>query len=97
MRYISEADLIAIDTWACENQQDLLNTILMKCRELNQWQPIETAPKDETTIMLYFPGKPPCVGFWSYVSRNWCLFSAYRETRPTHWAEILEPPFHEDK
>ena len=41
MRYVSEADLIAIDPWAYENQQDLLNAVLMKCREFNQWQPVD--------------------------------------------------------
>lgn len=93
MKYISEERLeTLLSNTSYITANDLLRVLINECKELNPWQPIETAPKDETTIMLYFPDKPPCVGFWSYVSRNWCLFSAYRETRPTHWAEILEPP-----
>lgn len=34
-----------------------------------QWQSIETAPKDGTWILLLCPGSTPIVGFWN--ARGW--------------------------
>ena len=44
---ISKGDLLNIDPWAYDNQQDLLNAIIERCRELDQLMPInENTPKD---------------------------------------------------
>lgn len=29
-----------------------------------RWQPIETAPKDGTRVLLHYAGRHPCVGHW---------------------------------
>jgi hypothetical protein len=69
------------------------------------WQPIETAPKDGTLVLLYFPGGcfsndgNVCVGFWStdgsddWFSRE-CDSNSMTELGdfPTHWMPIPEPP-----
>lgn len=41
MRGIEEKELLNFDPWQYENQQDLLNAILEKCKELNPWLPID--------------------------------------------------------
>jgi len=67
------------------------------------WQPIETAPKDESWVLLFFDGRDPIpgpayrVGFWSVEYCDWydwegagnslTAFGDY----PTHWA-ALQPP-----
>lgn len=38
---ISKKELIDFDPWQYDNQQDLLNAILNKCRELDPWLPLE--------------------------------------------------------
>lgn len=73
---------------------------------MTNWQPIETAPKDGTTILCYFPleglGKSWCrvvpvffdehIGFkgWTFASRAASGFS--RGFEPTHWQPLPEPP-----
>ena len=41
MEGISKERLIEIDPWAYGNQQDLLNAILLQCKELDLWMPID--------------------------------------------------------
>ena len=61
------------------------------------WQPIETAPKDGTWIMVYWPtmgiGQYPFVVFWDegwqparYSDRD------YGEAFPTHWMPLPAAP-----
>lgn len=55
------------------------------------WQPIETAPKDGTDILLYEDFEPDvCRG--SFLGGEWCRNSCkpfWRE--PTHWMPIKPP------
>lgn len=60
-----------------------------------EWQPIETAPKDGTPVMLW-PGAPiwtdevfPCVGWMTSVGL-WICARGY--VSPTHWKPLPEPP-----
>lgn len=70
-----------------------------------KWQPIETAPKDGTRILLgYFPepayegalvGKSQEVAFWHGTKRMWCgrtLLNAEGYFSPTHWMPLPMPP-----
>lgn len=72
-----------------------------------EWQPIETARKDGTWILLgYFleagGGGPPVVAFWHQIHQKWSdtrrlfepvrLYNAEGYFSPTHWAEINAPP-----
>jgi len=59
-----------------------------------EWQPIETAPKDDTAMLL------ACeflendwrikVGGWRTDKSDWNIFGASWE--PTHWMPLPEPP-----
>jgi hypothetical protein len=72
------------------------------------WQSIETAPKDETFVLLYFPpGMEPwqaeadgmVLGFWSEEYADWFhseaagnSLTARGAAQPTHWMPLPEPP-----
>jgi hypothetical protein len=62
-----------------------------------EWQPIETAPKDGTLILLYRDGHH-VLGCWredGYWSDDIELFfgTEYaRENVPSHWMPLPEPP-----
>lgn len=72
------------------------------------WQPIETAPKDGTSVFLYFPGIPddyaifPSIGigrrgrkdkFWEI--RHGFVMSP--RLGPTYWMPLPPPPSPETK
>jgi hypothetical protein len=67
----------------------------------NQWQPIETAPKDGTWILIYKPFN--LCGFddseWflgKYMVRwfdgYWCISQNQMLEYPTHWMPLPNPP-----
>ena len=67
----------------------------------SQWQPIETAPRDGTEILLgYFleagGGGRPSVAFWHDIHKKWCgnegLLNAEGYFSPTHWQPLPIPP-----
>lgn len=92
MRGISKGDLLDIDPWQYDNQQDLLNAILVECQELNQWQLIETAPKDRE-ILVYAPSYQGLRSLISvcewHESAGFCIDEL---RQPTHWMELPEHP-----
>lgn len=70
------------------------------------WQPIETAPKDGESVLLYFPDGAPWnegnigIGFWAGDgSDNWYAsecdshnMTADGQRNPTHWMPLPVPP-----
>jgi hypothetical protein len=64
------------------------------------WQPIETAPRDGTYILLGWfleggGGGHPEVAFWHSTKQLWCssrLLNAEGYYSPTHWQPLPEPP-----
>ena len=62
------------------------------------WQPIETAPKDGTHVLLYWPtmsiSSYPLVGFHHGDEYGWepVADRDYGEIYPTHWMPLPEPP-----
>ena len=64
------------------------------------WQPIETAPRDGTYILLDWfleggGGGHPEVAFWHSTKQLWCssrLLNAEGYYSPTHWQPLPEPP-----
>jgi len=57
---------------------------------MNDWQPIETAPRDQRTIIAYYPVAGTNLVFWSFAERYG------HETRsslaPTLWQPLPAPP-----
>ncbi len=69
----------------------------------NGWQPIETAPKDGTTILLNYSGmKAIRLGWWDddrfakkphpFFAWPNCSKASARGNPPTHWMPLPEPP-----
>jgi ABC-type phosphonate transport system ATPase subunit len=67
---------------------------------VSEWQPIETAPKDGTRLLVACVGE--CGTRWMYVAwnkkRHWRLmetktgsFMEVHDT-PTHWMPLPDPP-----
>jgi hypothetical protein len=60
------------------------------------WQLIETVPKDERYILLYFPTLGVCIAKYRPFSESWLIKEgrAYymHDERPTHWMPLPEPP-----
>ena len=74
------------------------------------WQPIKTAPKDGTHLILFCPVRGVvCPGRWDenryartprpfwthWGERTWGTMSV-RNDQPTHWCPIPEPPKDQD-
>lgn len=66
-----------------------------------EWQPIETAPKDGQTVLIWEPLMAEydmCCAMiarwdgasWSARGMEYGPWSSY-EPQPTHWAEIIDP------
>lgn len=81
------------DAWLAANPAD-------DGEAVTGWQPIETAPKDGTWVILFTPAGVQC-GYWggSYFGRDmaWLQYahrSDYEEVEgvPTHWMPLPEPP-----
>lgn len=70
------------------------------------WRPIETAPKNESYLLLHVAGYLPTVGRWSIEWEKWLLLEASdlpgdksyldycREFQyaPTHWMPLPDTP-----
>ncbi len=63
---------------------------------MSEWQPIETAPKDGTRVMLFRAGRKICLG--GYVTPSWALtLEGWKNSHgnffePTHWMPLPLPP-----
>ncbi len=67
-----------------------------------EWQPIETAPKDGTRLLLYFPelkklgNEEVVIGFWHQPGNQehpgyWMGWGSGRKTA-THWMPLPKAP-----
>jgi hypothetical protein len=56
------------------------------------WQPIETAPKDGTSLLVYSDERI-IAAFWSVPADDWAeVVHGYTFYPPTHWMPLPEPP-----
>lgn len=104
-------DEIDLSMWEPE-LQEVIREQLRRGKELEQelkglrtanktipWQPIETAPLDETVVLLYSPNRSTepeyignyTVGYWSIHYDHWLDVETVELHEPTHWAPV-EPP-----
>lgn len=60
---------------------------------MGEWLPIESAPRDGTTVLLWAPHwKTPETG-WTYGRDDWQDCRKDTPTRPpTHWQPLPPPP-----
>lgn len=83
---INKKDLLAINPWDYDNQQDLLNAILGLCTELDQWLPIdENPPKDKPLLLAYKLADGTWYKWAGFVNSCWNL-------PPTHYKLLPEDP-----
>jgi len=61
---------------------------------MSEWQPIETAPKDGTMILVCWAGSGmhPIVSRWLLRSMAWTHPFNKPVNPPTHWMPLPEPP-----
>lgn len=70
-----------------------------------QWQPIETAPRDGTMLLTVIKGYRPCISHWFMPLARWTPnpesfmeFEHFDEWlsgssyEPTHWMQLPEGP-----
>ena len=72
---------------------NILHMLVDECKELNAWQPIETAPKDKPVLIIfndaYLEVARLVNGVWiSNDGLDYC----YGQDMPTHWQELPEDP-----
>ena len=70
---------------------------------MNEWKPIETAPKDKPILGYLVNGKMTVIQWYDYGGNygNWCVTvggnyadsnDLYDEDTPRFWMELPEPP-----
>ena len=61
---------------------------------VNEWQPISTAPKDGTRIMLWLNGpiRAPKAVFGKWVGFAGWVTEGSGSAKPTHWMPLPEAP-----
>jgi hypothetical protein len=58
---------------------------------MNNWQPIASAPKDETRVLLAKVGNPSLhTAFWR--GGIWNCGGGFYFNSPTHWMPLPNPP-----
>jgi hypothetical protein len=60
-----------------------------------EWQPIETAPKDGTDVLVWWPdwmAQPIRVANFEVRHRCWVTGSGSSAQPPTHWMPLPQPP-----
>jgi hypothetical protein len=72
---------------------------------MTEWQPIETAPRDGTSVLLFatqnphdmvdYKGAQVLSGYWCQLDEAWCSTGSTWTGPfydPTHWMPLPEPP-----
>lgn len=63
----------------------------------DEWQPIETAPKDGTSLLLSNdPDEDPWVGHYCIDANRYLCYGRDPFVAPTHWRPLPSPPFKQE-
>lgn len=87
-------DLICALRTECDNQE----TRIVDLEEaLPEWQPIETAPREETVLVAGGDAPYPVTACWSGLSDECWMVDGQEDVRteigwPTHWMPLPAPP-----
>jgi len=57
---------------------------------VSEWQPIETAPKDGTSVILWVDGGGWYIGFWD--GRSWTDGNYFDRLDASLWCPLPPPP-----
>ena len=57
---------------------------------MSEWQPIETAPKDGTIVLVWSENSGRVIDHYAEDYRSWYRFTKYLQ--PTHWMPLPKPP-----
>ena len=61
----------------------------------NEWQPIETSPRNHTRILLFVPPYGSTTGHWDclFGDDGWNMHAVLNKSaEPTHWMPLPDPP-----
>lgn len=70
-------------------------TVTRLASSADRWMPIESAPKDRSTLLLYEDeneGLGPFIGYWSGIQWLPLTARAFWEAKPTHWRPLPPAP-----
>lgn len=62
---------------------------------MNEWKPIETAPKDGTPVLCVDRGPFPYVAEWAPIHRAW-VGADGMFWEPYYWMDLPAPPLTKD-
>lgn len=92
----SPANWFAI-TWRDAAFPDRIRRILDRLEAAERdaaWQPIETAPRDGTRVLLYREewDHPEIIGWWAAAYQCFRSWPGEPWAQPTHWRPLPPPP-----
>lgn len=98
---ISKEELVRLkDTMTDGNSKLFMHALIVKCKELDPWMPIENAPKDRLLLLFvkhtgYIGvGQNPTYTIEGRYNKNYECWDDYDYNiiKPTHWKELPEDP-----
>ena len=94
MRGITEEELIEFrdSKYTHEDQRKNVNFLLnTRCKELNPWRPIKSAPQDRN-ILMFHKDQEYGDGFQDIGMFSESMLDNNLNYNPTHWQELPEDP-----
>lgn len=106
---------VQFDRWMCDRIDEAIEADRKRrhfppdAEAERQWQPIETAPKDGTPILIWQPGNPKhnfgaaddnryAIGYWRTWEPNGGWGNRNQQTViSTHWMPLPQPPKEADR
>lgn len=73
-----------INRWSIEAFQEL--------EKLDNWQPIETAPRDGRDVLLFDYSGVSVIGCWNIIADDGFFSTEYLPVDASHWMPLPEPP-----